>query len=118
MQSVTSNAVARDCLTVEVYNGSTTDGGGNFQIQKCGKLVTIDVSGMSVAQYAGTVVVTQLQEGFRPSRDIRVVGFSGSGSADNGNMIGFTISTNGYITTYPYVALQAGSNQLHATWII
>ena len=115
---VTSNAVEESCLKVTTISGSTTDGGGYFELKKCGKLVTLQVWGMAIAQYAGTVTVTLLPDNYKPSRDIRVAGFSGSGSPDNNNMIGYTISSNGYVLTYPYVALINGYQQLYASWIV
>lgn len=124
MHAVTSNAVSERCVKTTTINGTTTDGGGTYTVKKSGNIVTLDVKGMVVAQNAGTTEVCTLPEGFIPEKSMQIVGFSGGGSADNTNMLWFTIRGNddqgskGKVRLYPYVALQNTSPQLHAVWIV
>ena len=125
MQSVTSNAVFENCLQVEKVTGTTLVGGGTYTIQKVGKVVTLDITGMNIpSSVASNQVVVQLPERFIPNVTFSTVGFCGNGSLYFSATLGFQIygktatSVKGNVVVYPYMDLDVYLPQLHAVWIV
>lgn len=118
MNPVTSNAVYDYVNDVETVTGTTTIGGGTYTLKKIGKVVTLDVSGMTIPSTTGNVTVMTIPEKFRPSVPMTICGFFGGESISNGAMVGYEIQANGVVATYTYSAFSSAGNQLHASWII